>query len=193
MGKKKSLFREIIEIVLIAFILASAIKIFAFELYKIPTGSMRPTLLEGDRIVVVKFIYGPRIPLLRIRLPGLRQPKRGEVIVFISPDDPKKVFIKRLVATGGETVEILNGKVLINGKVIDNPPPFRSIFYYNKGIYGKENKAIYVPEDCYFVLGDNSLFSRDSRYWGFVPKRQIIGKAVLICWPSKRVQFIYDR
>lgn len=193
MKKKKSLFRELIEIVLVAFILASAIKVFAFELYKIPTGSMRPTLIEGDRIVVVKFIFGPRIPFLRICLPGFRQPKRGEIIVFISPDDSKKVFIKRLVATGGEMVEILSGKLLINGKLIDKPPVFRRIFYYNKGEYGEENKVIHVPEDCYFVLGDNSALSRDSRYWGFVPKKQVIGKAVLICWPPKRVQFIYDR
>ncbi len=193
MKKKKSVFREFIEIVIAAFLLAFVIKIFIFELYKIPTGSMRPTLLEKDRIVVVKFIYGPRIPFINVRLPGFRQPKRGEIIVFIAPDDPKKSFIKRFVASEGEAVEISNGKLLINGKVLDEPPPFRKVYYYNRGDYGAEGKVIVVPAGSYFVLGDNSALSKDSRYWGFVPKKYIIGKAVLIIWPPKRVQFIYDR
>ncbi len=193
MEKKKSVFRDTAEIVLVAFLLAFAIKVFAFELYKIPSGSMIPTLLVGDRIVVVKFIYGPRIPFINVRLPGFRQPQRGEIVVFKSPDTPNKVFIKRLIASEGESVEIRNGKILINGKPIENPPPFRTIYYYNKGEYPQKGKAIQVPKDSYFVLGDNSALSRDSRYWGFVPKTYIIGKAVLIIWPPKRIQFIYDR
>lgn len=193
MGKKKSFFRDTAEIVLIAFLLAFVIKVFAFELYKIPSGSMIPTLLVGDRIVVVKFIYGPRIPFINIRLPGFRKPQKGEIVVFKAPDTPNKVFIKRLIASEGESVEISNGKLLINGKPLDNPPPFRTIYYYNKGEYGEEGKAIQVPKDSLFVLGDNSASSRDSRYWGFVPKKYIIGKAVLIIWPPSRIQFIYDR
>lgn len=193
MKKKKSIFRESIEIVLTAFLLAFAIKIFVAELYKIPSGSMRPTLLEGDRIVVVKFIYGPRIPFINIHLPGFRQPRRGEIIVFKAPDSPNKVFIKRLIASEGESVEISNGKLLINGKPVDNPLPFRTVYYYNQGKYGQEGRAIYVLKDSYFVLGDNSASSRDSRYWGFVPKNYVIGKAILIIWPPKRIQLIYDR
>lgn len=193
MKKKKSIFRESIEVVLIAFLLAFAIKIFVAELYKIPSGSMRPTLLEGDRIVVVKFIYGPRIPFINIHLPGFRQPRRGEIIVFKAPDSPNKVFIKRLIASEGESVEISNGKLLINGKPVDNLAPFRTVYYYNQGEYGQEGKAIYVLKDSYFVLGDNSASSRDSRYWGFVPKNYVIGKAILIIWPPKRIQLIYDR
>lgn len=193
MAKKKSFFREAIEILAIAFLLAWIIKVFVFELYKIPSGSMIPTLLVGDRIVVVKFIYGPRIPFINVRLPGIREPKRGEIIVFKSPDTPNKVFIKRLIATEGESVEISKGKILINGKPLDSPPPFRTIYYYNQGEYGQERKAVYVPKDGYFVLGDNSASSRDSRYWGFVPKNYIIGRAVLIILPPKRIQLITER
>lgn len=193
MERKKSVFQETSEIVLIALLLAFVIKVFVFELYKIPSGSMVPTLSVGDRIVVVKFIYGPRIPFINVRLLGFRQPQRGEIVVFKAPDTPNKVFIKRFIASEGESVEIVNGKLLINGKAIDNPPPFRTIFYYNRGEYGQGGKAIKVPKDSYFVLGDNSASSRDSRYWGFVPKKYIIGKAVLIIWPPSRIQFIYDR
>lgn len=193
MERKKSVFQETSEIVLIALLLAFVIKVFVFELYKIPSGSMVPTLSVGDRIVVVKFIYGPRIPFINVRLLGFRQPQRGEIVVFKAPDTPNKVFIKRFIASEGESVEIVNGKLLINGKAVDNPPPFRTIFYYNRGEYGQGGKAIKVPKDSYFVLGDNSASSRDSRYWGFVPKKYIIGKAVLIIWPPSRIQFIYDR
>ncbi len=169
------------------------IKVFVFELYKIPSGSMIPTLLVGDRIVVVKFIYGPRIPFINVRLLGFRQPQRGEIVVFKAPDTPNKVFIKRFIASEGESVEIVNGKLLINGKAVDNPPPFRTIFYYNRGGYGQEGKAIKVPKDSYFVLGDNSASSRDSRYWGFVPKNYLIVKSVLIICPPSIIQFIYGR
>lgn len=193
MERKKSVFRETVEIVLIAFLLAFAIKILLFEFYKIPSGSMRPTLLEGDRLVVVKFIYGSRLPFINVRLPGFRQPKRGDVVVFISTENPRINLIKRFIASEGETVEISDGKLKVNGKVIDEPPIFRKVYYYNRGDYGAERKSITVPKNCYFVLGDNSAMSKDSRYWGFVPKKNLIGKAVLICWPPKRIQVISDR
>ena len=131
--KKKSWLRETIEIVIIALLLAGIIKVFVFELYKIPSGSMIPTLLVGDRLVVVKFIYGPRIPFINVRLPGVREPKRGEIVVFISPEDRAKFFIKRFIASEGETVEISNGKLLVDDKVIDEPPAFRKDYYYNMG------------------------------------------------------------
>lgn len=191
--KKKSWMRETIEIVIIALLLAGIIKVFVFELYKIPSGSMIPTLLVGDRLVVVKFIYGPRIPFINVRLPGVREPKRGEIVVFISPEDRAKFFIKRFIASGGETVEISNGKLLVDGKVIDEPPAFRKVYYYNRGDFGVEGKPIKVPKDSYFVLGDNSASSKDSRYWGFVPKNYLIGKAVVIIWPPKRIQLLTDK
>ncbi len=182
-SKKKGLFRELIEIVITAFLLAFIIKIFVFELYKIPSESMRETLLVGDRVAVVKFIYGPRLPFINVRLPGLREPRRGEIVVFVSPDNPRVVFIKRFIASGGETVEIANGKLLVNGKIVDTPPQFRDVYYYNRGKYGEEGQPIMVPKDSYFVLGDNSASSKDSRYWGFVPKNYMVGKAVYIVWP----------
>ncbi|MDD5424473.1 MAG: signal peptidase I [Candidatus Omnitrophica bacterium] len=188
--KKKSLTRELAEIVITAFLLAFVIKVFVFELYKIPSGSMIPTLLVGDRIVVVKYVFGPRLPFVNLRLPGLREPKIGEIVVFKSPDDPKKSFIKRFVATGGDTVEIKNGKLLVNGTAVEDPPAFRRVYYYNRGDYGLEGKPVTVPKDCYFVLGDNSASSKDSRYWGFVPRSYLIGKAVLVILPFDRMQLI---
>ncbi|MDP2942610.1 MAG: signal peptidase I [Candidatus Omnitrophota bacterium] len=190
---KKPWLRETIEIVIIALLLAGIIKVFVFELYKIPSGSMIPTLLVGDRLVVVKFIYGPRIPFINVRLPGVREPKRGEIVVFISPEDRAKFFIKRFVASEGETIEISNGKLLVDGKVIDEPPAFRKVYYYNRGDFGVEGKPIKVPKDSYFVLGDNSASSKDSRYWGFVPKNYLIGKAVVMIWPPKRIQLLTDK
>lgn len=187
--KKKSVLQEWIESIVIAFILAMFIRTFIVQAFKIPTGSMRMTLLEGDRILVNKFIYGARIPFTNWRLPALHQPQRGEVIVFVYPEDPTRDFIKRLVAVGGETVEINNGNVYINGRLCSDFD-FRQRFYYNRGSFGEEGKRVEVPKDNYFVLGDNSASSRDSRYWGFVPKKMLIGKAMLIYWPLNRIRII---
>lgn len=191
--KKKTWFGELVEIVVIAFLLAFVIKVFVFELYKIPSGSMIPTLLVDDRIVVVKLIYGPRLPFINVRLPGFREPKIGDIVVFKAPDDPTKSFIKRFVAGPGETVEIKDGKLIVNGKVVEDPPAFRRVYYYNRGDYGLEGRPITVPEDSYFVLGDNSASSRDSRYWGFVPKSYLIGKAVLLILPFNRMQVVTNK
>jgi len=190
---KKSWARELAEIIITALLLAFVIKVFVFELYKIPSGSMIPTLLVGDRIVVVKYVYGPRLPFVSVRLPGIREPRIGDIVVFKSPDDPNKSFIKRYIAGGGDTVEIKNGKLLVNGKIVEDPPAFRRVYYYNRGDYGIEGKPITVPKDSYFVLGDNSASSKDSRYWGFVPKNYLIGKAVLVIMPFNRMQSINDR
>lgn len=186
---KKSAMREWIESIIIAFILAMVIRTFVIQAFKIPTGSMRPTLLEGDAILVNKFIYGAKIPFTNRSLPAVRQPKRGDVIVFIYPNDYKKDFIKRLVAVSGETVEIKNGTVYINNKPLDDPV-FNQRYYYNRGEYGAGDKKILVPKDSFFVLGDNSASSQDSRYWGFVPKKNILGKALIIYWPPDRIRII---
>jgi signal peptidase I len=187
--KKKSAIREWIESILVAFILAMFIRTFFVQAFKIPTGSMRPTLLEGDAILVNKFIYGAKIPFTNWRLPAIRQPKRGDVIVFIYPENPKKDFIKRLVAQEGETVEIKKGTIYINGQ-----PLLESVFsqryYYNRGGLAQEGERIPVPKDHFFVLGDNSASSQDSRFWGFVPKKNILGKAILIYWPLTRIRII---
>ncbi|MFC1804261.1 signal peptidase I [Candidatus Omnitrophota bacterium] len=186
---KKSVIREWVESIIIAFVMAMVIRAFVIQAFKIPTGSMRPTLIEGDIILVNKFIYGAKIPFTNLRLPAVRQPKRGDVIVFVYPDNPKKDFIKRLVAVGGETVEIDNGTIYIDGNPLTEPL-FSQRYYYNRGDFAEEASNIKVPEDSYFVLGDNSASSQDSRYWGFVPKENLLGKALVIYWPPRRIRMI---
>jgi len=182
--------REWTESIIIAVIIALVIRTFVVQAFKIPSGSMIPTFQIGDRIFVSKFIYGARFPLTDKRLPAVRQPKRGDIVVFISPELPKKDFIKRLVALGGEKVELRDGTAYINGKPVDDAPSVRSNYYFNHGDYGAEGKAIDVPKDSYYVLGDNSNNSRDSRYWGYVPKKNLIGKALCIYWPLNRIRLI---
>jgi len=186
----RSEIREWAESIIIALILALLIRTFVVQAFKIPSGSMIPTFEIGDRIFVNKFIYGARIPFTDIRLPAFRAPRRGDIIVFVSPETPKKDFVKRLIALEGETVEIKNGGILINGRGIDGPDSIKSNYYYNRGDFGKELSAVTVPNGFYFALGDNSANSRDSRYWGFVPKKNLIGKAILLYWPIQRMRVI---
>ena len=176
--KMRYFLKEWVEPIIIAIVLALLIRTFIVQAFKIPTGSMRPTLIEGDRILVNKFIY------------KYKNPERGDVIVFRSPEDKKKDFIKRLIALPGESVEISNGTVLINNRAIDKKSIIKERYYYNRGEFGKEGKQVKVPEDAYYVLGDNSISSRDSRYWGCLPKKYVIGKAFLIYWPLTRIRLI---
>ena|SRR3989338_607328 len=182
--------REWVESIVIAFILAMFIRTFFIQAFKIPSGSMRPTLIERDRLIVNKLRYGPKVPFSKSkRLPGFSKPRRGDVIVFIYPLEPSRDFIKRLVAFGGEKVEIKDGNLYINGKVIEDPA-VKDIYYYNRGDYGGEGVPIEVPEGHLFVLGDNSGSSSDGRFWGFVPEGNVIGRAEMIYWPFNRVRFI---
>lgn len=187
----KSELREWIESILIAFVIAIVLQTFVVQAFKIPSGSMIPTFNIGDRIFVNKFLYCARIPFVNIRLPvlDLRQPSRGDIIVFQSPEDPRKDFVKRLIARGGESVEIKDGKIFVDGKAVEEPS-IKAQFYYNAGDYGKEGESVTVPAGHYYALGDNSANSRDSRYWGFIPKENLIGKAVLIYWPIPRIRMI---
>jgi signal peptidase I len=187
--RTKSVIRDWIESIIVAFLLAMVIRTFVIQAFKIPTGSMRPTLLEGDLILVNKFIYGAKVPFINLSLPAVRQPKRGDVIVFIYPEDHKKDFIKRLVGLPGETVEIKNGTVYIDEKPLLDPL-FSQRYYYNRGNSASEGQKLVVPKDDFFVLGDNSASSRDSRYWGFVPGENILGKAIVIYWPPQRIRII---
>ena len=187
--KRKSTAREWVESIIIAFVLAMIIRTFLVQAFKIPTGSMRPTLLEGDLILVNKFIYGAKIPFVDVNLPAARQPRRGDVVVFIYPENPKKDFIKRLVAVEGETVEIENGTIFVGGQPLLDTV-FSQRYYYNRGEFGQEGSKILVPKDSIFVLGDNSASSQDSRFWGFVPRKNILGKAILIYWPPQRIRII---
>lgn len=189
MIKSKSKIREWVESILVAFVLAMIIRTFVIQAFKIPTGSMRPTLVERDLILVNKFIYGAKVPFTNLTLPALRKPLRGDVVVFIYPEDPKKDFIKRLVGLPGETIEIKNGTIYVNEKPLLEPV-FSRVYYYNRGDLAVEGERIVIPQDSFFVLGDNSASSKDSRYWGFVPKKNILGKALVIYWPPHRIRII---
>lgn len=172
--------KEWIEPIALAVILALVIRTFFFQAFKIPTGSMRPTLIESDRVLVNKFLY------------RFKEPQRGDVIVFRYPVDGKKDFIKRLAGLPGETLAIKQGKLFINGKVLEESFKMRKFYYYNREDwdYGSEDRAIKIPEDSYFTLGDNSAQSSDSRNWGFVPKKNLIGKAFMVYWPPKRIRMV---
>lgn len=170
--------KEWVEPIVIAVILALIIRTFVVQAFKIPTGSMRPTLIEGDRLLVSKFIY------------KFKKPERGDIIVFLSPEDKKKDFIKRLVGLPGEAIEIANGAILVDDKAVNSDSIIKEIYYYNRGDFGVEAQKTQVPNDAYYVLGDNSISSRDSRYWGFLPKKYLLGKAFLIYWPPTRIRLL---
>ena len=141
---RKSAWREHLESLVWAAALALAIRAFIVAPFKIPSGSMRPTLIEGDRILVNKFLY------------RFRSPQRGDIIVFRFPTDPKRPFIKRLIAVGGDRVEIHDGHPLVNGQPLTDPAVVRETTYYNQGTYGENGQSLEVPAGHYYVLGDNS-------------------------------------
>ncbi|MHB9029347.1 MAG: signal peptidase I [Candidatus Latescibacterota bacterium] len=177
--------RDWIEPILIAFILAAVIRVFIFQPFKIPSGSMEDTLLVGDQLIAVKFIYGLKMPFFQNPILKIRDPKPGDVIVFKFPQDPSKDFIKRLVAVGGQTVEIDDKKLYVNGlqqhlpkhaKFID--PAVLPEQFGPRDNYGPAK----VPDGHVFVMGDNRDNSNDSRFWEYVPVENIKGKALLIYW-----------
>ncbi|MEW5894381.1 MAG: signal peptidase I [Candidatus Omnitrophota bacterium] len=188
----KNFYKEWGEPALVAFLVVFfIIRPFFLQAFKIPTGSMIPTLLVKDRLIVDKWTYGARVPFTKTaRLPGIGEMKRGDIIVFKYPEEPKKDYIKRLIAFGGETVEIRNGDIYIDGKEVDHPD-IKKIYYYNRGDYGTFGEPVTVPKGSVYVLGDNSASSADSRYWGFVPEENIIGRADLIFWPIERIRFLF--
>jgi signal peptidase I len=169
-----------------AIVLALVIRIFVVQAFKIPSGSMLPTLQIGDHILVNKFIYGPRleIPFTQItlgQLPGLRHPRPGDVVVFIWPKDRSKDFIKRVIATEGQTVEVRNKQVLIDSKPWDDP---HATFgpAHGGGAPGDNYGPFTVPAGHIFVMGDNRDQSYDSRFWGPVPLGDVKGLALVIYW-----------
>lgn len=180
---KKSTFREYAEAIVIAVILALFVRTFVVQAFKIPSGSMEPTLLVGDHILVSKFIYGVKIPFTHIKLFSLSQPKIGDVIVFIYPVDPSKDFIKRVIAVEGDTVRVAGKTVYVN----DSPLKENYTIYEEGSAEPRENFGpVKVPKGSVFVLGDNRDKSYDSRFWGFVKKEAIKGRAFIIyvSWDS---------
>jgi len=182
--KKKHIVREYAESIIIAIILALIIRAVVVQAFKIPSGSMEDTLLIGDHLLVNKFIYGPMVPFTDKRLFKIRDPQRGDVIVFEYPEDPSKDFIKRVVGLPGDVVQGVDKKVFVNGKLYANPHEIHK----EKEIIPKEQNPrdtfgpIKVPENSYFVMGDNRDRSYDSRFWGFVKKEKIKGLAFIKYW-----------
>lgn len=187
----KYLWVEWVKPIIIAVILALFIRTFIVQPFKIPSSSMEPTLKPGDRIFVNKFIYGANVPFTNLALPKIRPPHAGDIVVFLSPVEKKKYLVKRFIAGSGETVQIKGGKVFINDEALAGAP-FKKFFYYNRGEYGADGETIRVPSGFFYALGDNSANSLDSRYWGFVPYKNLMGRAFVIHWPVKRIQLIRE-
>jgi signal peptidase I len=181
---KKSIFREYAEALLLAVILALFIRTFIIQAFKIPSGSMKPTLLIGDHILVNKFIYGVKIPFLDFTIVPIKDPQRGDIVVFKFPEDPKKDFIKRVIGVPGDTVQIRNKKVYINGEAIRDPyGNYMDPHIIPGGAQPRDNLSpVTVPPHSLFVMGDNRDHSYDSRFWGFVDLSAIKGKAFIIYW-----------
>ncbi|MCL5779795.1 MAG: signal peptidase I [Firmicutes bacterium] len=165
---KKSALREILESVVIAVLLAAVIRLLILEPFYIPSGSMEPTLLIGDRIIVSKVTY------------HLRDPRPGDIVVFKFPLDPSRNFVKRLIAEGGDTVEIKDSILYINNKPVAEE-------YLPAGLTFQDYGPKTVPPGHYFMMGDNRNNSDDSRVWGFLDEELIVGKAEVIYWPLNRI------
>jgi signal peptidase I len=210
---KHSALWEWVKTIAYAVILALIIRTFLFATFHVPTGSMEPTLMgahnhpPGDRLIALKFIYGFPIPFTDRRILAMSEPHRGDVIIFNSKSveklDQGKDYIKRLVGLGGERLQIvpdkesgnpanrysrIGGRVHIDGNPIEEPAAIAERLYYVDGSYG--NHEVEIPPNHYFMLGDNVGNSRDSRFWGYVPRENVIGKAVFIYWPPSRMGLI---
>jgi signal peptidase I len=184
MSKPKSKLQEYIEAIILAILIAFFIRTFVIQAYKIPSGSMKPTLLIGDHILVSKFNYGIKLPLIRSTVIPVGAPRRGDIVVFIYPEDRSKDFIKRLIGLPGNTIEIRDKKILVNGLPWSDA---HGVNVDNMVIPGsvqpRDNFGpVTVPEGTLFVMGDNRDESYDSRFWGFVPMKDVLGKALIIYW-----------
>jgi len=181
-GSTRSITRDYIEAIAWAVAITLGLRTFVIQAFRIPSESMCDTLLVGDFLFVSKLDYGAKIPFTHMRLPGLHAPRRGEVIVFQWPEDPSKDFIKRCIATGGQTVEVRHKQVYVDGVRQTEP--------YVKHTIASEDPAGYTPRDNYspptvppgelFMMGDNRDNSNDSRFWGTVPMDLVKGRAPFI-------------
>ncbi len=187
---KKSTIREYFESIVIAVILALFIRTFVVQAFKIPTGSMENNLLIGDHLLVNKLIFGPTESRLERLLMPVGDIKRGDVIVFKYPEEPDRDFIKRVIGLPGETLEVREKKVYINGKMLDEPyvhflqPPTVSSELSEVTAFDLRERygPVTIPADHYFMMGDNRDNSQDSRYWGFLSRDLVKGKALVIYW-----------
>lgn len=184
---KQSKIWEYTKAIVIALILALIIRAYVVQAFKIPSGSMIPTLVVGDHILVNKFIYGTKIPFSEDRIFVLTKPKRGDIVVFRYPKDPDRDFIKRVVGVGGDVIKSRNNEVFINGKLINEPYLYitnnSDLTGINLPHFIMDGFGPYlIPKDKLFVMGDNRGQSSDSRNWGYVDLEQVKGKAFIIYW-----------
>jgi signal peptidase I len=189
--KRKSTIREYIEAILIALLLALFIRTFVVQAFKIPSGSMKNTLLIGDHILVNKFIYGVKNPLNGKTWIPIKEPERRDIVVFKYPINPEQDYIKRVIGVEGDTIEIKDKKVYVNGEPQEED---YTIFLDKRVLPGslqpRDNMGpITVPENSLFVMGDNRDNSYDSRFWKFVDLKAVKGKAFVLYWSWDKENF----
>ena len=223
---RRRVIREYTESILVALFIAMVLRVSVVQAYHVPTGSMKGTILAGDYLLVNKFIYGIRtpdeIPFLKMRLPHLRlpafkEPKSGEIVVFKFPPDPSQNYVKRCIATPGQTVEMRAGEVFIDGRPEGRRELIGRFWDDEEGVYllnyritrddgtsytirhyadhnlAAENMApIQVPPGHFFMMGDNRDNSYDSRSWGFVPRDNVVGEALVVYWSAVNGLPLYD-
>ena len=191
-----STLKEYVQALAIALILAFVIRSFVVQAFKIPSGSMLPTLQIGDHLLVNKFIYGVKLPFTEVTLIPVSEPESGDIIVFKFPEDDSKDFIKRVIGVPGDTIRIEDKQVFRNGRALPeayiqhtSPQTMKQDFPMSRwpphefDPRARDNLgSIQVPEDSYFVMGDNRDESYDSRFWGFVREEAILGRAWIIYW-----------
>jgi signal peptidase I len=191
MSFKKSTAREYFESIVIAVILALFVRTWAVQAFKIPTGSMEQNLLIGDHLLVNKFVYAPTGSAERSWLP-VTDVRRGDVLVFKFPEEPERDFIKRVVGLPGETVELRQSRVFIDGEPIEEPyldlmRPDGQVPYDMRGTFGPQR----VPDGHVFMMGDNRGDSQDSRYWGALPLDYVKGRAFMMYWSYESASEFY--
>jgi signal peptidase I len=186
---KKSTAREYFEALVTAVILALFVRTWAVQAFKIPTGSMENNLLIGDHLLVNKFVFGPTATPVGRKVLPVREPRRGDIVVFKYPDEPERDFIKRVIGLPGDTLELRNKKVFVNGQALDEPyvhflEPVAMAGASEVTSFDVRERygPVRVPDNQYFVMGDNRDNSQDSRYWGFLPRSYIKGRALMIYW-----------
>ena len=184
---QKSTAREYFESILVAVVLALFVRTFVFQAFKIPTGSMKPNLLVGDHLIVNKFIFAPTATALERMLLPMRPITRGDIIVFKFPKEPERDFIKRVIGLPGDTLELNNQTVFINGQALTEP---YAHYIFPPASEGQTDPLdlrrkfgpVTVPDEHYFMMGDNRDDSEDGRFWGFLPQSYVKGRALFIYW-----------
>jgi signal peptidase I len=180
---EKSKFREYAESLIVAALIAFLVRGFVIQAFKIPSGSMIPTLLIGDQLLVNRLSYVVKVPFTDIVLAHLGTPRRGDVVVFRYPEDHSKDFIKRVIGTGGDVIEVKDKVVYLNGKPMKDPHARFTddrIFPAGSQVPRDNFGPVTVPQDSYFCMGDNRDNSADSRFWGFVKTDELVGRALII-------------